>query len=363
MRSSYRASSAAMGHEVTFLTKTGSWAAAQTLPSDVQRKESSMNFYSPWEWMRLARWVRAEKFDIIHSHNTRASNFGAILGLVTQAKSVATAHHQNWQLHWRLHDHVIAVTEMGRRAHVERSAVRLERSSVVHCFVDCERFNPAPSAIREEFRKQNHLPEKALVFGIVGNVEPRKGHRFLIQALPAIRRKFPQFKLAVIGSNEREYGKEVKGLAQDLGVADSIVWIGTQKEMVPVYKALDALVLSSLDEQLPLVMLEAMASGLPTIATSVGGIPEVICDHQTGLLVPASNVEGLENAIIELAESATLRQSLARNAVEQVQKQFSRTKQTQRVVDVFESLLGSPSGSVTSAGEAVSKSNSPRAAA
>lgn len=331
----------ALGHEVTFLTQTDSWASKQSLPSNVRSWVSSLNIYSPWEVARIIRRVREEKFDIVHSHNTRASNLGAILGMVTSAKSVATAHHQNWQLHWRMHHHVIAVTEMGRRAHIERSGVKPERSSVVHCFVDAPKFAAVTSAEGKAFRQANGLPLDAPVIGIVGHVEPRKGQKYLIPALPAVLKKFPTAKLAIIGTNTREYGKQVKEQAAQLGVTDAIVWIESQKEMGPVYRALDVLVLASLDEQLPLVILEAMASGLPIVSTAVGGIPEVLHDRENGLLVPAMDVPKMEQAILAMLSSAELRKELAAQAATRISEQFAPAVQAQRVVNVFDSLLSS----------------------
>lgn len=333
---------AKLGHEVTFLTQQESWASKQTLPPEVKRVEGKLNLFSPSELIRLSRWVKRENFEVVHSHNTRASNFGMIFRQFTQAKSVATAHHQNWQFHWRMHDHVIAVTEMGRQAHVQRSGVKLHNSSVVHCFVDSERFATGHTHLALPFRAKQQIPADAFVIGIVGNVETRKGHLFLVQAIPQLVKLYPQVKIAIIGDDSRPYVKQVQAMAQSLGVSDSLIWVGIQKEMLPVYAMLDALVIPSLDEQLPLVMLEAMACNLPIVATRVGGIPEVIVDGESGLLAQPADVASLQRALLKLVSDAGLRKSLALEAAKKVRTQFSPTIQAQRVVDVFEKVLDRP---------------------
>lgn len=148
----------------------------------------------------------------------------------------------------------------------------------------------------EKLRKELNLTnKKVLVF--VGTLSVHKGVAYLIEALPKVAEIHPDVCLLIIGSGDLE--EKLKRLSRDLKVADMILFLGRiPYEQVPAYLATaDILILPSLDEGMPRVVLEAMSMELPVVATTVGGIPELVDEEKTGLLVPAANAGALARAI------------------------------------------------------------------
>jgi glycosyltransferase involved in cell wall biosynthesis len=163
--------------------------------------------------------------------------------------------------------------------------------------VDTEVFSPRQatawrSAIREEL-----CAEQSKVVLFVGTFSLHKGVKYLIGAMPQIVRQHPDVKLVLVGSGPLE--TRLRELVQRLGVTESVVFVGRRShdQMPQVVAAADVLVLPSLNEGLPRVILEAMATGLPVVATSVGGIPELVADGRTGLLVRPADEGALADAV------------------------------------------------------------------
>ena len=123
-------------------------------------------------------------------------------------------------------------------------------------------------------------------------------------------------------------------------MSDSIVWAGQRNDIPQVLAAIDVLAIASYEEQLPLVVLEAMASGVPVVATRVGGIAEGLTNGVTGLLVPSGQAEPLAQAIIRIAVETDLRADLTRQARAQVLQHFSPRSQVAKIEQAFERVLG-----------------------
>jgi len=183
--------------------------------------------------------------------------------------------------------------------------------------VDIEKFHPPAGAAGETTRKPSGL--------FVGNISRAKGVDTLIRALAECRSEWHGF--AFVGGGEIE---RTQRLAEELGIGGSIEWAGRRGvgEIPGWMRRFDFLVLPSLSEGRPNVVLEAMATALPIIATSVGGIPELIADGQTGLLVPPGDAGRLADAIRRICADASLRDSLGRAGrthVEQADLTWDRT--------------------------------------
>lgn len=154
----------------------------------------------------------------------------------------------------------------------------------------------------EKLREELGLTDKkVLVF--VGTLSVHKGVAYLIEALPKVAEIHPDVCLLIIGSGDLE--EELKRLSRDLKVADMILFLGRiPHEQVPAYLATaDIFILPSLDEGMPRVVMEAMAMKLPMVASSVGGVPELIKDEETGFLVPPADPQALANALRALLAS------------------------------------------------------------
>jgi glycosyltransferase involved in cell wall biosynthesis len=156
--------------------------------------------------------------------------------------------------------------------------------------------------------------------------------------MPSIRAAIPNARLLVVGSQQSEYAAEVKIEAERLQVEDRIIWAGSRNDIHRVLAALDLYVLPSREENLPLSILEAMASGCAVVASAVGGVPECVLDQQTGLLVPPADPAALAQAVIRLLHDAQLREEFGVAGQQRVQAHFSRDGQVDQIERIFAHL-------------------------
>jgi len=290
------------GHEVSVVSLPGSWLQRQLAGGPVEVIPSDLHRWPPGELRRMAAMVRQRNVDVVHTHMSRAHFFGVLLRWFAGVPSVATAHSRLFQLHWMFNDHVIAVSEATRRFQQRVNLVRHSRLTTILNFIDDRRAFELRPDRRAAVRAEVGVDGASLLAGVVGSIIPRKGQLYLVRALPKILSACPNARLVLIGTTKPTpgYVAEVRAEAERLGVASRIVWLGHRDDAAEVMGALDLFVLPSLEESLPLSILEAMAAGLPVVATAVSGIPEVVRQNETGMLVPPRDSNALADAIIAL---------------------------------------------------------------
>jgi glycosyltransferase involved in cell wall biosynthesis len=144
--------------------------------------------------------------------------------------------------------------------------------------------------------------------GIVARLSPEKGVDIALRVHQAVVKARPGARLVILGEGPER--KALGALAKQLGITDSVTWMGYQQDPSSLYRAMDVLLISSRSEGLPQVALEAMAHGLPVVATSVGGLPEVVEDGRTGFLATQGDVAGLAAHVLRLLAHPDLRTRL-----------------------------------------------------
>jgi glycosyltransferase involved in cell wall biosynthesis len=213
----------------------------------------------------------------------------------------------------------------------------------VYGFTDYERQAAVPEDARATARESLGFTDETPVFGVIGDIIPRKGHLYLVRALADIVGAMPGVKMLVVGDPKRKIGQQyyerVKSEAMRLGVDRNIVWAGYRSDVPSVMRALDVYVLASLDEMFPVAALEAMAARLPIVATNVGGVPECFTSEETALLVPSADPAGLAWAIRRLLTDRDLAHRLAQRAHDVARDQFSLQSQTPRVEAIFQRVI------------------------
>ena len=174
----------------------------------------------------------------------------------------------------------------------------------VHEGVDLEHVAAAPPlSMRETF----WLPHNAPVIGCVGALVDHKGHRFLIRAAAQVVREVPDARFVILGEGERrdELTREIR----DLGLERHVLLPGFRPDVLSLLKTFDVFVMPSITEGLGTSLLDAMACARPIVASRVGGIPEVVVDGETGLLVPPRDPDSLAEAIVKLLEDRAARRA------------------------------------------------------
>lgn len=220
----------------------------------------------------------------------------------------------------RFVDMIIFNSEAGRANHAAMG-LRSRRMCVVPNGFDVERFRVDPD-LRRAQRTAWGLPEGVPLVGIVGRLDPVKGHPAFLRAAADLAGRHPEVQFVCVGSGPVAYAQRLRDLAAGSGIGDRVLWAGTCTDMTSVYNALDLLVLASTDEGFPNVLGEAMACGVPCVTTRVGDAAVLV--GEVGLVVEPGDAAGLAVAASRLlAEPAPDRERRARAARERVCDRFS----------------------------------------
>ena len=222
--------------------------------------------------------------------------------------------------------------------------IKQERIDIVHNGIDIDQFAVAGNKDeRARLRQESGFTESDFVFGIVGRITEQKGHQYAIRALSELSKKYPEIKIAVFGDGELM--NNCKDMVASLKLKSQVSFTGFQSDMQKVYKTLDALLMPSTFEALPLTLLEAMASGVPAIASNINGIPEVVRDGVNGLLVPPADIGALVNGIELIYNDRDLLNKMGVAARNTIELEFSLEKMVRDTISVYEkvSLFGGTS--------------------
>lgn len=275
----------------------------------------------------LARLLHGERIDLMHSHLYHANLYGRLACLRAGVPAVVSVHNTYTapKLHRRLMNRflarrtqrVIAVSEDIKRDLMRHDAIPAERIAVINNGVDFDRL--ATQTSRALARARLGIPEATVALGCVARLEEQKGHRFLLEAMTLL--KDLPLRLFIVGDGRLRADLEQR--AASLGVAHSTVFLGMRQDIPDVLKALDIYAMPSLWEGLSIALLEAMAAGLPAVASDVGGVQQVLGDDEYGIRVPAANPGALAQAIRSLAENRERRTGLGSLARRRALDSFS----------------------------------------
>jgi glycosyltransferase involved in cell wall biosynthesis len=329
------------GHRVTLVCRPNAWISGQLDAEPVEVVESELRRWPADELRRIAGVTVERGIDVVHTHLSRAHSFGVLLRWFSRVPCVATAQSRHLRLHWMLNDRVIAVSDTTRRYHRTYNLVRAERMVTIHNFIDYDRFSRAPEKTRGAMRASLGVDDASPLVGMVGSVRPGKGQIRLVGAMPKILAAEPKARLVLVGDAcDAEHAAEVQATAAHLGVASEIVWTGRRDDPDAVMAALDLLALPSSEASIPLSLLEAMAAGLPVVATEVGGIPECVVSGETGTLVPLADADALAEAILALVRDPAKRRRYGEAGRRRVRERFSMERQAASIESVFAEVAG-----------------------
>jgi len=289
---------------------------------------------------RLARLVRNEGVGLVHTHSSVDGWVGGLAARIARVPVVRTRHvsirirrRLNPVYRW-LADRVITSGE-AIRSIVVASGVPAARVVAVPAGVDLaemDRAGKAPDALRRS------LGLARPVIGSVAMFRGSKGHAHLLDAFAMVRDRWPTARLLLVGDGIRR--RWVEGLARERGLGDAVVFTGFRSDVPDLLRIMDCFVLASTrTEGVPQSLLQAFAARVPAVASSVGGIPEVVTDKETGILVApedaAALARGIE-AVLDDPAGAAERAAAARRLVEE---RFSHATSVGRLLAIYESLL------------------------
>jgi len=241
---------------------------------------------------------------------------------------------------------VVAVSEGVARS-LRAVGLPPERIVVLHNAVRPEFFQPLPD--RNPARDELGLPREATIVAMAGRLVPYKGHRLLLEAIARLRSEGIAVRAAIAGDAPRYeapdvdpfpgYVEELRARAAEPDLAGQVVFLGYQEDVRPVLAAADILAAPSRDEPFPLIVLEALASGAPVVASDSGGHPEAVRDGETGLLFRTGDAGSLAAALHRLITDPDLRHRLGRSGRQAAETAFSETRFNEALAAVYRGVM------------------------
>ncbi|HEU4888840.1 MAG TPA: glycosyltransferase family 4 protein, partial [Thermoanaerobaculia bacterium] len=296
---------------------------------------------------RLRDFVKEQRIDLVHAHLTYSAIWSAWLSRQTGIPSIASLHvapsatrEQNKTLRYRVltdvrdrlmrfaldrwSSAVIMVSDALRQTYLAGGGLRAEKLRVVHNGIEVERFHRDRAETREQLLRELDLPPDARIAVTVAVLRPGKGIEVLLEAV----RLLPDLHFVIVGDGSMREKWQT-------GSPANVHWTGFRRDVDAILAGCDLFVHPSLDDAFPTVLLEAMAAGLPVVASRVGGIPEIVDDGVTGRLVPPGDAPQLASAIRDVMGNRTMGDT----ALTIARQRFSTEAWIERLTRVYAEVL------------------------
>jgi glycosyltransferase involved in cell wall biosynthesis len=304
--------------------------------------------------LRLTKVMLRLKPDIVHCYLPLTNFMGAAAGCLTGVSRViiskrALGTHQDRNKGWRPFDvaafRISKIVTANSRAVAEDTVIRdkghLSKIRVIYNGIDADRlfYDPVERRqVRERTRRSLEIPENVKVVTAVANLIPYKGHADLIEAAADVVKRMPQSMFFMVGE-DRGIGRRLCEMVRTLNLKDHVRFLGQRHDIADILVASDLAVLPSHEEGFSNVILEAMAAGLPVVATRVGGNPEAIVEGQTGWLVPPKDPAALAEKILDSISDPAKAARWGEAGRQRVQDLFSIDRMVAEHVELYEEIL------------------------
>jgi glycosyltransferase involved in cell wall biosynthesis len=303
---------------------------------------TEMDLSAAW---RLARIVKQLKPDVIHAHDPHAVAMVALAltmrggsRTATPAPPLVASRRVDFHMkgnalsRWKYRQvDCFACASDAIRNIVIADGVPASRAVTIHEGIDLARAEAAPPA---DLHAELWLPHHAPIVGNVAALVPHKGQRHLIDAAAIVVRRIPDARFVIAG--EGELRPQLERQIKEHRLEKHVFLVGFRPDVLSVHKAFDLFVMSSLTEGLGTSLLDAMACGKPIVATTAGGMPEVVADGRTGLLVPPRDDDALAAAIVTLLEDEPRRRAMGAAAERRVREFFSAERMVQETLKLYD---------------------------
>jgi L-malate glycosyltransferase len=307
---------------------------------------TEMDLSAAW---RLSRVIKQLQPDIVHAHDPHGVAMAALaLSMSTQVSKprLVASRRVDFRLRgsalsrwkYRQVDCFICASNAIRQILLS-DGVPAARAVTVHEGIDLDRVAAAlPANLHEEL----WLPHQAPIVGNVAALVPHKGQRHLIEAAALVVRQVPDARFVIAGQGELRESLERQ--IKDHHLEKHVLLAGFRPDVLSVHKAFDIFVMSSLTEGLGTSLLDAMAAGKPIVATRTGGIPEVVVDGKTGILVPPRDHQAMADAIVRLLGDSSLRRCMGEAGLTHVRRKFTAEKMVEGTVRVYRAMMNDECG-------------------
>lgn len=315
------------------------------VPMDVSRRISLKPI------RQIRNFVKANEVDIVHSQGARADFFARLAGRIANVPHILSTIQMPIEgfdvgilrkkiylfldrLSGRFVERFIVVSEALQRLLIQDRGVPVQRVVKIYNGIEANLYQPL--AKHTDLRNEWGIPATIPLIGAVGRLVWQKGFEFFMKAIPEILQSSPEAKFLIVGDGPLR--AQLEKLAQSLNIYDSIIFTGFRSDIRQILSTIDVLMVPSLLEGLPMIILEGMAMAKPIVATNIDGITEQISHEREGILVPARKPEALAGAVLKIIESDELATALGRAARKKVETSFSVEHMVRETEKVYLSL-------------------------
>ena len=330
------------GHDCTLVCPpdSGVDSAARSAAIPVRNLFCAGDLDLPFAY-RLTQYLQSSKPDLVHCHSRRGADMlGGMAASFADVPAVVSRRVDNTEmrlmaaLRYRPFRKIIAISEAIAEVLREHD-VDDARIEVIRSAVDTGQYaTPVDCA---EFRAEFGIPDGAIVIAAAGQLIPRKGHRYLLQAIAGLKHNHPECRLIIFGAGY--LNNQLRAQAASLGLGDIVQFAGFRDDLDRHMPCFDIFAHPALAEGLGVATLKAAAAGVPVVGFNAGGLPEAVVDGETGVLVAPENVAALQDAIATLIDNGDLRQQMGAAGRERMQKEFSIDTMADKHVALYESVL------------------------
>lgn len=306
-------------------------------------------------WRDLVARARGSRIDVVHTHKIGSNVWGALLSPL-MGRPVFVAHEHTWsyegnptrvlldrELIARRADAFVAVSREDQRRMIEIERVPAAKTRFIPNGIPPF---PAPTPGRD-VRAELGIAADAPLVGVVATLRPQKALDVMIRAVPELRRRVPDATVLLIGGmDSQDSGEEarLRAVAAEVGVGESVRFLGARDDVPDLVAALDLGALSSDFEGSPLSVMEYMEAGKAVVATRVGGLPDLVVDGETGLLVPPRDPSALAAALAELLSDPERRARMGAAGRERRRETFSIEATARQVGELYQELCAAKAG-------------------
>lgn len=337
------------GHPVLVVAPPSSPLALRCTEAEIPVATLPMHSeYDVVAWIRMAKLLRRERARLLHAHDAHGVTLAAFAARLAGGiprlctRRVDFPIRSPWKYRWGM-DRVICISKailtICREAGIEEEKLivvpsGIDLARIQHCEIDRE-------VVRREFVDESK--KHRLIVLHVGSLTDHKGQRYLLEAWPLVAARLPQAFLLIVG--EGELGGELRRQANLLALDEDMVrFTGFRNDVPALLRAADLFVMPSHLEGLCTSVMDAMAAGLAVVATTAGGLPELIEHERTGLLVPPRDPEALASAILDLLSDRKKRARLAKAAKTEAERRFPLDAMVEGTLAVYHQILENKEG-------------------
>jgi len=302
--------------------------------------------------VKLYSYLKNKKFDIVHTHSSKAGIFGRIAAKLTRVPLILHCV-QGWEFHEytnkftanfyitlenfisRFTDYLLPVSKQTMTAGLEAGIGSYNKYKIIHNFIELEKYDTGSAS--QQVKKELNIAKDVPIIGTIMRLVQQKNPLDIIKIAGKVKMNYPNIKFVVIGDGPLLPG--LNNLIQKKGLNHNITLTGIKRNIPELLKTMDIFILSSLWEGLPLVFLQAMASGKPIIAYNVGGTGEAVNNEESGYLVKPGDTDTMAKRIDELIKDKARRIEMGKKGRKNLEQKFSKQKQIQKITEIYDTLV------------------------